>query len=68
MTAIPDPSRFTNNPNDIIALESMIIVVLCFFIIWLLRRQDKKEQEINKTLQEVAKAVNVLTGVINAKE
>lgn len=68
-TAVPmDDGRFTKSDNPVIALESTIIIFLCAFIIWLIRRQDKKDKETNDTLLSVAAAVNILTGVVNAKK
>lgn len=66
--SIPDPQRFTNNDNQVIALESMIIVILMAYVIFLQRAWFSERKETNKTLLEVAEAVNVLTGVINAKK
>lgn len=65
---IPDPSRFTNNDNQVIALEAMFIILLVFYIIFIQRAWFSERKEMNKTLLEVAEAVNVLTGAINAKK
>lgn len=65
---LPDPQRFTNNDNQVIALESIIIVALCVYVLWIQRAWFSERKETNKTLLEVAEAVNVLTGVINAKK
>jgi len=65
---IPDPQRFTNNDNQVIALEAMFLIILMAYIIFLQRAWFSERKEMNKTLLEVAEAVNVLTGVINAKK
>jgi len=67
-TYIPDPQRFTNNDNQVIALESIIIVILMVYVLFLQRSWFSERKETNKTLLEVSEAVNILTGVINAKK
>jgi len=66
--SIPDPQRFTNNDNQVIALEAIFIVILMAYVLFLQRAWFSERKETNKTLLEVAEAVNILTGVINAKK
>lgn len=67
-TYIPDPQRFTNNDNQVIALESIIIVFLCVYVFWLQKMFSLERKEINKSLSEVSAAVNMLVGASNVKK
>jgi hypothetical protein len=67
-TLIPDPSRFVNHDNDVIALEAIFIIVLILYICWKEIIAIKERRENNKTLQEVAEALNKLVGASNAKK
>ena len=66
-TYIPDPQRFTNNDNQVIALEAMFIIVLLGYIVWKEIMTYRERKENNKTLQDVAESLNKLVGVANAK-
>ena len=66
-TYIPDPQRFTNNDNQVIALEAMFIIVLLGYIFWKEIMTYRERKENNKTLQDVAESLNKLVGVANAK-
>jgi hypothetical protein len=67
-TLIPDPARFVNHDNQVIALEAMFIIVLLGYIFWKEIVAIKERRENNKTLQEVAEALNKLVGASNAKK
>jgi len=60
-TYIPDPARWTNNPNDVIALLSIAVVLLIFFVIYLLRQL----KESNKTISENTNVLNKIYGAIS---
>jgi len=64
---IPDPQRFTNNDNQVIALEAMFIMILVGYIFWKEIMAYRERKEINKTLQDVSEALNKLVGASNAK-
>lgn len=64
---IPDVTRFTNNDNPVISYLSITVVVLALYILLLRRDAAKERKESNDTLSQVAAAVNVLKGVIDAK-
>lgn len=64
---IPDVTRFTNNDNPVISYLSITVVVLALYILLLRRDAAKERKETNDTLSQVAAAVNVLKGVIDAK-
>ncbi len=66
-TLIPDPQRFTNNDNQVIALEAMFIIILLGYIFWKEVMSYRERRETNKTLQEVSEALNKLVGASNAK-
>lgn len=66
--SIPDPQRFTNNDNQVIALEAIFIVILCLYILWRERMFSSERKEINKSLADVAAAVNMLVGASNVKK
>lgn len=68
MTSVPDPSRFTNNPNDLVALEAIIIVALCCFIIWLLKSAAKERAIMYSTLTRIEIAFTKLAGKVNSHE
>jgi uncharacterized protein YoxC len=59
-TLIPDPTRWTNNPNDVVALLSIVIVGLVFLVIYLLR----KLSESNKTISENTNVLKKIYGAI----
>lgn len=53
MSNIPDPTRFTNNPNDLVALEAMIIVALCCFVVWLIKSSATERKTMYDTLNRI---------------
>jgi hypothetical protein len=66
-TYIPDPTRWTNNPNDLVALLSTFIVILLLYIVWKEIMTYRERKENTKTLQDVAESLNKLVGASNAK-
>jgi len=60
-TYIADPARWTNNPNDVIALLSIAVVFLIFFVIWLIR----EGKENRKSLSDNTEVLNRIYGAIN---
>jgi len=63
-TPPPQVDRFLSSDNQVIALESIVIVVLCVYIIWKEKMWSRKEE----VLTQLAEAVSELTGAINAKK
>lgn len=61
-TYIPDPQRFVNHDNDLVAFEAIMIIVLLGYIFWKELISVKERKEINKTLQDVSEALNKLIG------
>lgn len=65
---VPDPTRFTNNPNDVIALLSIICVLLVLALIWIMREWLKDGRE-NKQIQlKNIEVLNKIYGAMNDKE
>ena len=65
---IPDPTRFTNNPNDVIALLSIVCVLLVLSLIFIMREWIKDGRE-NKQIQlKNIEVLNKIYGAINDKE
>lgn len=65
---IPDPTRFTNNPNDVISLLSIICVLLVLALIWIMREWLKDGRE-NKQIQlKNIEVLNKIYGAMNDKE
>ena len=67
-TYIPDPTRFTNNPNDVIALLSIVCVLLVLALIWIMREWMKDRREGNKSLTENTEVLNKIYGAMNDKK
>lgn len=67
-TLIPDPQRFVNHDNDLVAFEAMMIIVLLGYIFWKELVSIKERKENNKTLMDVAEALNKLIGAANDKK
>lgn len=67
-TYIPDPQRFVNHDNDLVAFEAMMIIVLLGYIFWKELVSIKERKENNKTLMDVAEALNKLIGAANDKK
>lgn len=63
--APPDMTRFTNNPNDLVALEAIIIVALCVFVIWLLKSAAKERNVMYSTLTRIEIAFTKLAGKVS---
>jgi len=65
---IPDPSRFIQHQDDLIAFGAMVIVGLCFFIIWIITRWIKDNAENRKALMENTIVLNKIYGALNDKK
>lgn len=59
---VPDPTRFYNHQDDLVAFMMMVIVAMAIYIILKDYFARQKDKEINDTLKDVAEAVNKLIG------
>lgn len=64
-TYIPDPQRFTNNDNQVIALEAMFIIVLVGYIFWKEVTAIRKDKETSSTLRELTGLLNKIYGALH---
>lgn len=66
--SIPDYDRFTRNDNQLIAFESIVIVVLAVYILFQERMARLERKETNETNKALAHALTVLSEAVkNAK-
>lgn len=65
---IPDPTRFTNNPNDLVALLSIVCVFFALAIIWIMREWLKDRRENNQIQLKNIEVLNKIYGALNDKE
>jgi len=63
-TYIPDPTRWTNNPNDLVALLSIVCVGLVFLVIRLMR----EGKENRKALSDNTEVLNRIYGAIRGHD
>jgi len=64
-TYIPDPQRFVNHENQVIALEAMFIIVLVGYIFWKEVISIRKDKETSSTLRELTGLLNKIYGALH---
>lgn len=63
-TTIPDYDRFTKSDNQLIAFESIVIVVLCVYILFQDRMARLERKETTETNKALAQALAILSEAV----
>lgn len=66
-TYIPDPTRWLNHDNPIIALEAAFIMALVIWIVWDKVTSIRKDKETSATLRELTGLLNKIYGALDDK-
>lgn len=66
-TYIPDPTRWLNHDNPVIALEAAFIIVLVIWIVWDKITAIRKDKETSSTLRELTGLLNKIYGALDDK-
>ena len=64
-TYIPDPTRWLNHENPVIALEASFIMVLIIWIVWDKITAIRKDKETSATLRELTGLLNKIYGALH---
>ncbi|MFY7936633.1 MAG: hypothetical protein ACOVOQ_04600 [Flavobacterium sp.] len=67
-TYIPDPTRFYNHQDDLVAFMMMVIAVLFIYIVWKEIMTYRERKDVNQALRDNTEVINKIYGAQNDKK